>query len=294
MPPKIVFDARLLHTGFETYILNLLAGLPTHASDISVRTIVRPPDAQRVQALCGQVTVVDVPVYSLREQWAIAREARGADLLHVPHYNAPLFHRGKLLVSILDLIHITDSTYRRSLAAWAYARPMLHLVARKALHIITISEYSKTEIVEHLHVPPSRVSVIYCGVSPHFHRLDRAEAFSEVSAALSIQGPYLLYVGNLKPHKNVGALLQAFALLCARREIVQRLLIVGDDRKWKPGLVAECARLGLQERVSFLPRISYDLLPKLYAAAELLVLPSWIEGFGLRSEERRVGKECRL
>jgi glycosyltransferase involved in cell wall biosynthesis len=220
-------------------------------------------------------------MYTAREQWVIPRAAKGCDLLHVPHYNAPLLHQGPLLVSILDLIHIMDAAYRQSLKSWIYARPILSLVARKADHIITISEYSKTQIIERLGMPASKVTAIYCGVNEEFHPMDRDAAFAVVSAELGIQGPYILYVGSLKPYKNVSTLMKAFVLLRKRCAIPQRLLILVDDIKWKDSLVKECARLGIEKETSFVSYVEQELLPKIYAAADLLVMPSRIEGFGL-------------
>lgn len=281
MRSQVVIDARWLHTGVGTYTLNLLAGLRPYSGGLAVRAIARREDARVIAPLVDEVTFVDVPIYTLREQVEIPRAARGADLLHVPHYNAPLPYRGALLVTILDLIHIMDPTHRRSLGSWMYARPMLYWVARKACHVITLSEYSKTQIVERLRVPASKVTVISCGVSSHFRAPDTAEISLKVRAALSLERPYLLYVGNLKPHKNVISLLRAFALLCGRRALDHQLVVVGDDAKWKRGLIEECSRLGVQERVSFIPHVSHELLPQVYAGADLLVVPSYLEGFGL-------------
>jgi len=106
---------------------------------------------------------------------------------------------------------------------------MLNLVARKAEHIVTISEYSKAQIVERLGVQAEKVTAIHCGVNGQFRCADRKEACAAVSEALGIEEPYLLFVGSLKPHKNIFTLLQAFMLLRQGHDIRQRLLIVGDD-----------------------------------------------------------------
>src|SRR5208337_3792587 len=130
-----------------------------------------------VKQWCPQLTVVNIPIYTAREQWAIPRASKGCDLLHVPHYNAPLLQRTPLVITIHDVIHITDPGYRASFKSRAYARPVLSLAARKAEHIITVSEYSKAQIIERLGVPSSKVSTIYCGVNGEFSPMDREEAF---------------------------------------------------------------------------------------------------------------------
>jgi glycosyltransferase involved in cell wall biosynthesis len=281
MNAKVMIDARWLAGGIGTYTKQLLAGICRSPDGFEVQAITRQRDAKLVAQWCPRLKVVNMPTYSLGEQLAIPWAAKGCDLLHIPHYNAPLLHRGPLLVSILDLIHITDPVYSRGLRSWVYARPMLNLVARKAAHIVTLSDYSKTQIVERLGVQAEKVTAIYCGVNGKFRCVDRKEAYAAVSDALGIQEPYLLFVGSLKPHKNIFTLLQAFALLRKRHDIRQRLLIVGDDAHWKSRLVKECSRLGIHDTTTFVPYVAQELLPKVYAGADLLVMPSTIEGFGL-------------
>jgi len=281
MNAKVMIDARWLAGGIGTYTKQLLAGICQSPDGFEVQAITRQRDAKLVAQWCPRVKVVNMPTYTLREQLAIPWAAKGCDLLHVPHYNAPLLHRGPLLVSVLDLIHITDPVYSRSARSWVYARPMLNLVARKADHIVTISEYSKAQIVERLGVQAEKVTAIHCGVNGQFRCADRKEAYAAVSEALGIQEPYLLFVGSLKPHKNIFTLLQAFMLLRQRHDIGQRLLIVGDDARWKSLLLEECSRLGIRDNTTFVPYVSQELLPKVYAGADLLVMPSTIEGFGL-------------
>ena len=282
MAAEIVIDARFVNTGLGTYTYNLIAGLAAaHPSEFRVRAIVHPRNADPVAAICERVAVVHTPIYSIGEQMEIRRVASGCDLLHMPHYNVPLLYRGILLVSICDLIHIMEPAVSRTLASWCYARPMLNLSARKAQHVITLSEYSKAQIVDRLGIPPSKVSVIYCGVGPQFHVRDRQQSAAQVSKELSVDKPYILYVGNLKPHKNVGRLLRAMALLRDRKLADLQLLVVGDDAVRKPALLQESARLGLRHIVRFVSWVSDEMLPVLYAGAELVVQPSTLEGFGL-------------
>lgn len=281
MRAEVVVDARWLETGLGRYTFDLLAGLRRHRDGLVVRVITRGQHVTRLEPYCDKLSIVDVPIYTLREQLRILWAARGADLLHVPHYNAPLLYPGKLVVTIHDVIHIVDPTYARSPAGRLYAFPMLNLVARKARHIITVSRYSKAQIVERLCIAPSKVTVIYSGVDAPFGCLGLEEARRKVSRFVPVPRPYVLYVGNLKPHKNVVSLIRAFALLRERGLKDPQLVIVGDDPRWKGELLAEISNLKVEEHVSFLSNLSGDLMPHLYTSAELLVLPSFVEGFGL-------------
>jgi glycosyltransferase involved in cell wall biosynthesis len=283
MERVVAIDARMLgFSGIGTYIQNLLENYARMDCDLSFR-LACPLEESVREFGSDRFTWIraDAPIYSLRKQWQIPRVAKGSDLLHCPHYNIPCFYRGRLLVTIHDLTHIMDRTFRRTLASLVYARPMLAIASRKADHIITVSEFTKRQIVDRLRVPPEKVTVIYHGVSSHFRVCDRDEAFRAASSALQLRRPYLLYIGALKPHKNIPTLIRAFALLRGRRKVEHQLLIVGDDPKWKEGLVSLCSQLGIAGHVSFFPHVAHAILPEVYAAADLMVMPSFIEGFGL-------------
>jgi glycosyltransferase involved in cell wall biosynthesis len=283
MERVVAIDARMLtHSGIGTYLRNLLANLAIIENEYVFHVLCPSKEALRgLPPDRFRFVPAKSPIYSLSEQWEIARLARHARLLHSPHYNAPLLHRGNLVVTIHDLIHVTDPAFKRTLAARFYARPMFNLVARRADQLIADSEFTKQQIVEHLAIPPSKVRVVYLGVSDHFCPQERKQAFLRVSPLLGLNCPYVLFVGNLKPNKNVKTLIHAFSQMCAHRDFGHQLLILGDDRKWKAGLIRECEKLGISDRVRFVPHVPYEDLPWVYAAAEALVMPSLIEGFGL-------------
>lgn len=277
----VTMDARWLVGGIGTYTRNLLREFHRQENPFDVQAIARTLDSDALRNFCADVTVIDAPIYTLREQFLIPRAARHSDLLHVPHFNAPLLHRGPLIVSIMDVIHLSSPSYRHNLRTFCYARPMLNAVARKADHIVTVSAFSKRQIMNALGVPDSKISVIPCGVSQEFFEVFSAANSLHVAKSLCIRTPYLLYVGNLKPHKNVGTLLRAFAQLRKHKRLRHSLVILGDDARWKRSIVEESLRLGIQDATTIIPHVPQSLLPKIYSAADLLVMPSTLEGFGL-------------
>jgi glycosyltransferase involved in cell wall biosynthesis len=283
MQKVIAIDARMLQrSGIGTYLRNLLENLATLENEYLFEVICLGKELVRgLPPVRFRFLSAKSPIYTMSEQWEIARLARHAQMLHSPHYNASLLYRGKLVVTIHDLIHLTEPTFKRMLAARFYARPMFNLVVRRADRIVADSEFTKQQIVEHLAVSSSKVSVVHLGVNNHFCALDRKQAVQRVFSLLGLKRPYILFVGNLKPNKNVETLVYAFSQMCGYRDFDHQLVILGDDRRWKAGLVSECEKLRIDKRVLFVSHVPYEDLPWVYGAAELLVMPSSIEGFGL-------------
>src|SRR3954469_514934 len=123
--PKITIDARWLNTGIGTYTFNLVRGLKS-CGDLYLRALTCSENQSRLKPFCDRVDVVNARMYSPQEQFSMSLAARNARVLHVPHYNVPLAYAGIRLVTILDLTHILDASFRRTLKSWIYARPMLN------------------------------------------------------------------------------------------------------------------------------------------------------------------------
>jgi glycosyltransferase involved in cell wall biosynthesis len=273
-------DARWLYSGIGTYTFNLVREL-SKRGELELHALTLSQHQATLHPFCDKLSIVDAPIYSIREQFAVARAAKPYSVLHVPHYNAPLMRYGTLLITIHDLTHILDARYRDTLKSRVYARPMLRLVARKADHIFADSEYSKRQILEHLEVQAEKVTVSYLGVGSQFFPQPRDRATQTVRRECGVARPFVVYVGNLKSHKNVDGLLRAFALARSRTARDFELLIIGDDAHGVSALKDLATKLGLGTAAKFAGRVSDDVLRCAYSAAELTVLPSFEEGFGL-------------
>ncbi len=277
---RLIIDARWLYTGLAAYTSQLIRAL--HESGDLPVTLITLPEHSRTLAQFGyEIVLSNARLYSLREQIEIAWAARDYDVLHVPHYNAPLVRHKALLVTIHDLNHLLDETMRRSLKSRFYAKPMLQYSAKRADHIFTQSEYSKRTIVEHLSAGPNKITVTYTGVPPHIYAEPRDQSRLRTNQAFGFDGNYLLFVGNLKPHKNVSGLLKAFAVVGQSGRLSHTLLIVGDDSRWRPVLQREATEMGLAGHVVFAGRAADDQLRAAYSGADLTIVPSFQEGLGL-------------
>jgi glycosyltransferase involved in cell wall biosynthesis len=277
---RLIIDARWLYTGLGAYTGQLVRALHELA-DFPVALITLPEHRDRLASYSNNITLSNSRLYSVREQVDILHAARDYEVLHVPHYNVPLFRRRTLLVTIHDLNHLLDPTMGHTLKSRIYAWPMLRHVAERADHIFTQSEYSKHKIVEHLGVHPDKLTVTYTGVPTHIYAEPRDESRARTNQAFGFDANYMLFVGNLKPHKNVAGLLKAFSSLRQRGNIDHKLLIVGDDQQWRPVLLRQADELRLGGSVVFGGRVTDDQVRFAYSGADLTVVPSLEEGLGL-------------
>ncbi len=154
---------------------------------------------------------------------------------------------------------------------------------RAADHVFADSEATKRDLQRLLDVPEEKISVVYVGADPRFRPLgegERAGARAALTAAAVPEGPYLLTVGTVEPRKNHVGLLRAFAEL-RRRGAPHRLVIAGKRGWLDEPIFATVDELRLGELVTFLDFFPDELLPALYGCADLFLLPSFYEGFGI-------------
>ncbi len=186
-----------------------------------------------------------------------------------PGYNPPLTLPWVPICPFVFTIHDLIFVNYAAEASWFKRQYFQHVVrpaARRAFKVLTVSEFSKREIMHWAQLPSNRVEVVYNGVGDAF----------------TLQGPrrqaepYVLYVGNQRPHKNVDGLLQALAQLGEQTSV--HLAITGSATPHTTQIITQ---LGLQGRVHFLGRLSDADLAAAYRGAIASVMPSHYEGFGL-------------
>jgi len=281
-------DARMYtYTGIGRYIRNLLRGLDRLPSRYHY-LLFGDPDVLKTAGVGEHFTIrpwFSRP-YGLGEQVQGLRQMgrERLTLLHVPHYNIPVLYRGALVVTIHDLIHLR---FPRHVAAYAYARSMLGLAVKKARTIIANSQSTRQDILLHWEVPDERIEVIYPGVDRTvFRPLNDTARLETFRGGWGLPRPYILYLGLLKPHKNLVRLVQAFARLREDRDFSDvRLVLAGKMDKTYRELPSEIQRLDLVDWVIFAGEMTEEEVPMLYNGAGLFVLPSLWEGFGLTALE---------
>jgi glycosyltransferase involved in cell wall biosynthesis len=211
-------------------------------------------------------------VYGITEQVHLAvRIPPTTDLVWCPHYNIPVTFPGGLLVAIHDVCHLALPHLIKGAHRRAYARLMLEIVKRRASRILCSSEFTTREF-RRLVGGNGAVATVHLGIDPHWFAVQASER--------PHPRPYLLFVGNVKPHKNVGTLIKAFARIAGT--IPHDLIIVGKQSGFVTGDAAasETAET-LGNRVCFTGEVPVRRLEQFFAHADTFVFPSLYEGFGL-------------
>lgn len=229
--------------------------------------------------------VADFPWYGWKEQFLFPffLNKYNLDLMHFGHFNVPILYRKKMVVTIHDLIlfHFPtskNSTLNRfyySLKFLAY-RIIINLAVRKALIIIAISEFTKKDLIETLNIPGNKIRVVYQGCNLLGQKSD--QKFETILKKYGIVKPYILYIGNAYPHKNLERLSRVFSSFKKKNPEVGLVLAGGRDYFYQ--------RLGKKTQKENLKGIIFpgfidesDLIT-IYQKSELVIFPSLYEGFG--------------
>jgi glycosyltransferase involved in cell wall biosynthesis len=163
----------------------------------------------------------------------------------------------------------------------AYARTSISLAARRATRVLTVSESSKRDILRFVDVPPANIDVIYNSYDERFGVEPKEEDIVRVRERYQLHDPFVLYAGNVKPHKNLERLIESFHLVRDRGLDRLKLVLIGDEISKYTALRRAVHRHQLHPYVRFLGYLPEETLAAMYRLAGVFVFPSLYEGFGL-------------
>ena len=245
-------------TGVQRYLLELLARMPG---------IEQVAPAKALAGMRGHAW----------EQLRLPGLCRGK-LLWSPSNTGPLALRNQV-VTIHDVVPLDHPEWlNRRFAAWY--RYLIPRLARRVRQVIAVSDFTRQRLIAHSGIGADKITVIHSGVDARFQP-QSPQAIAAARASLQLPpGRYVLAVGSLEPRKNLGRLLQAWAQLLP--QLPPDLWLVLAGAKGKSLVFADVPELRqLPERVHLSGYVPDELLPTLYAGAEIFVYPSVYEGFGL-------------
>lgn len=279
---EVLIDVRMIEaSGIGTYIQNLIPYLKGKVN----LTLLGNEDIIKKYVEDVEVIPLKSPVYSPLEQIEIPFKLKKCDIYWSPHFNMAVFSKKpkKRIVTIHDLFHLDFASYYNF-----FERKYINMLIRSAANIsnviITVSNFSKERIIEHTKVNSQKIEVIYNGVDSNIFKVYGNTILDKIKKDYNLPEKFILYVGNVKPHKNLKNAIRAFELLL-RKHNEFYLVIVGKKEGFykedKNILHILAGNKILSKKIIFMNYIDKKILPFIYNLARLFLFPSFYEGFGL-------------
>ncbi len=268
-------------TGNEVYIRNLLNQFARLDSESDILAYIAKPGAESQLAAGIRTRRVSAnPFRRLGFDLPLRMRADHPDLLHV-QYTGPLLAKVPLVVSVHDVSYLEHPQYFTRFRS-RQLRITVRRTVESAAAVLTPSEFSRDAILSHYAIDPGKVVVVPNAVSPIFRAVERQVAASAVERKFHIRAPFVLMVGDLQPRKNHRGLLRAFEnVIRATPQLAHRLVFVGKETWYSKELHRAVSSSVIRDRVDFTGFIEDADLVHFYNACDLLVFPSFYEGFGL-------------
>lgn len=277
--------------GIGTYVRHLVAAMlaQDRNNQYTLLTSGRPtaehpfPRAENVRG--RSVLIPDRYLNILWYRWRVPLSATlfsgPVDIYHGPDFVLPpMGKKVRKVVTIHDLAFLEHPEYAvPSLAA--YLKKVVPQAVAEANVVAAVSANVQRTLMEHLQVPPEKLTVIPNGVGPHFRRITDPVILSATRHKFGLKHPLLLAVGTMEPRKNHLGLIKAFHMARQQKQGPAMLAIAGG-----PGWLYDETRqlvsdLHLEHKVRFLGRVSDLELITLYSLADSFAFPSFFEGFGI-------------
>ncbi len=277
----IAIDARMIKPGtmhgIARYAFHLLSCLKTMGKGHHFSIVVNPSSPLEKLEWPDHMELVPIQArwISFREQWELPKllKQKKVDLFHSPSFIAPLICPCRMIMTIHDLNHLVLPQFYTPLHQFYYqvfVRSCIH----RSEYILTVSHFSKQEIVRNLHLDPDKVFVTYNGVSDHYIPIDDKAYLQYVKDIYELPDQFIFCLSNNKPHKNVQQLVRAF---CFSDLKIPLVLACPVDRN----IIRIAENFGKKHLVYFVKFIAEQHLPAVYSMTSLFVYPSTYEGFGL-------------
>lgn len=286
---RIVIDGRLWsESGLGRYIRNLVLNLQKidQENEYIILLIKKDFDQLKFEKNFSK-KLVDIRWYTFQEQLFLPKILKSLkpDLVHFPHFNVPILYKGKYVVTIHDLIHQhfkTRNVTTLNPMFFKFKQISYHQAFSKALKnsqtIITPTKFVKDQLVEEWKVNYTKISVTHEGVDEEIIKLvkNTKVTVSILGQKFGIKKPYLFYIGNAQPHKNLPFLIEGFLEIKNDFPNLQ-LVLSGPQHLFWDRLKQQYS----DPDIIYTGFVSEEEMVSLYKNCEGFVLPSLEEGFGI-------------
>jgi len=289
---KIGIDARFFGSkekGLGVYVQKLIEHLEKNNQDENLHFYVflRKERYQNYQPKNKNFhkVLADYQWYSWKEQLLFPSFLKKyqLDLMHFSHFNVPILYNGRIIITIHDLILFHFPTFRNSTLNRFYYyfkllvyRVVITIAIKKAEKIIAISNFTKKDLIKTFKASENKIKVIYQGCN--FFSEQKKKNSDDVLKKYGIIKPYLLYVGNAYPHKNLERLIKAFVFLRKTYPELNLVLAGGDDYFYQR--LKNKIKKEKQKNIILTGFVEEKDIPLVYRESKGVVFPSLYEGFG--------------
>ena len=280
-------------SGISQYMINVLQRLPR--LDTAVRCVIFVPAAERAlfEPAPSGSEIVSVPDWMAHPVasilwhlclYPLLLKRHHCDCAFLPAGNRRLglWYGVPSISTIHDLSQLHIEGKYDALRMF-YIRRVLPLMMQRLTRLVSVSNSTRRDLVDHAGIRPERIRVAYNGADlASFANTVHTEARETIATAMGIDAPFILYTARIEhPGKNHVRLLEAAALLKQRGLLSHKLVLAGSDWNGAAVIKDRIVQLGLSDDVITTGFVDAQLLPPLYAAADLFVFPSLFEGFGI-------------
>lgn len=280
MNKKIGIDARMIeHSGIGVRILNLLQHLAKEKRDGLDIYLFGNKEILGKYGLDSKFPIIEynTKVYSIREFWGHSKMAE-MDLIDIPHFNVPLRYLKKCVVTIHDIIPYKMKEFFPSKAKQIYLRLIFFLIKKFSRRVISVSECTKSDLVEVFNFSPDKIQTVYNGLNHELFKPHSKKEASDFRIKYNLEKEYLLTVGIGKGHKNLDFIIKVLSPLWLEVNLDLPLVIAGASGKIPEHLIDIIQPV--EKFIIPFQKIPYEELPLLYQNAKMLIFPSLYEGFG--------------
>ena len=291
---RIGIDVRLLtrRRGIGNYVYNLLQELVKLESQ---HKFILYSDSKDVAYAVPNnsrfiLKIIGPKFYPLWEQIVLPIHAvrDNLDILHCPANAGPylLPSKIKLILTIHDVMYMLPNSALPSSPSLyqnigrKYLRWIVPLVAKNATALITVSNYSKIDILKHFTIDENKIFVIHEAAGNKFKKITESIA-SSIAKNLNVPDRFIMAFGAIDPRKNTSKIIYAFKHFINLIKSDHHLIIVGLSQSAKNHFTKQVQKLGISSNVTFLGFVSEDELIALYNNAQVMLYPSLYEGFGI-------------
>jgi glycosyltransferase involved in cell wall biosynthesis len=287
---KIGIDARMYGpktaTGLGAYIQELIKHIKLLDDHNQYVIFMNNPEYENFKETANvKKVLVDCPWYSFAEQVKLPFIfwKHKLDVLHVPHFNVPILYPRKMIVTIHDItpVFFPGPKVKKSFFRKMAYSLVLKTALKRSKKIITISNHTKKLLVENLGAKEDKIEVVYLGLNTLFESKSHQPLSENLKNKLGISKNYLLYVGVWRDHKNLPTLILAYNQLRQAGNYEGQLVLAGKPDDRYPEIMQTIKQSAFVEDIILPGFIDEQDLGYLYAGADIFILPSFHEGFGL-------------